>query len=153
MLNCLSDDGGRHSAIQTLDPLLEDYESDYHYLFACVQRSASLSKNTLETNYVLPNMARRLLEAFLAFRQPDVSGGLRIKMQDIDFDKAKKSRILRFINTYSHNDAITEPEHDPSLLSEAPSVLSNLLELIQTVDLDHYNRMVNLVKQKDKSET
>ena len=152
MLNCLSDDGGRHSAIQTLDPLLEYYESDYHYLFACVQRSVSLSKSTLETNYVLPNMARRLLEAFLSFRQPDVSGGLRIKMQGIDFDKAKKLRILRFINAYSHNNAIMEPEHDPSLLSEAPAVLSNLLELIQTVDLDHYDRMVNLVKQKDKSE-
>ena len=152
MLNCLSDGGGRYSAIQTLDPLLEHYESDYHYLFACIQRSVSFPESALEVNYVLPNMARRLLEAFLSFRQPDVPGGLWSKMKEVDFDKAKKARILRFTNAYSHSDAVMEPEHDPSLLSEAPAVLSNLLELIQTVDLDHYNRMMNLVKQKDESE-
>ena len=152
MLNCLSDGGGRYSAIQTLDPLLEHYESDYHYLFACIQRSVSFPESALEANYVLPNMARRLLEAFLSFRQPDVPGGLWSKMKEVDFDKAKKARILRFTNAYSHSDAVMEPEHDPSLLSEAPAVLSNLLELIQTVDPDHYNRMMNLVKQKDESE-
>jgi wobble nucleotide-excising tRNase len=65
---------------------------------------------------MLPNMARRLLEAFLAFRQPDVSGELRQKMLYVDFDEAKKSQILRFVHTYSHTDAIVEPDHDPSLL-------------------------------------
>ena len=79
---------------------------------------------------MLPNMARRLLEAFLAFRQPDLPGALRQKMLDVDFDEAKKSQILRFVHTYSHNDVIGEPDHDPSLLSEAPTVLSGLLELI-----------------------
>ena len=152
MLNCLSDDEGRYSNIQNLDPLLERYESDYHYLFACVRNSASSSTSTLETNYALPNMARRLLEAFLAFRQPDVSGELRQKMQNVDFEEAKKSQILRFVHTYSHNDAIVEPDHDPSLLSEAPTVLSGLLDLIKKEDPRHFERMVKLVTQGDEDE-
>ena len=152
MLNCLSDDKGRYSNIQHLDPLLEQYESDYHYLFACIQRSASSSTSALETNYMLPNMARRLLEAFLAFRQPDVSGDLRQKMLDVDFDEAKKSQILRFVHTYSHNDAIVEPDHDPSLLGEAPSVLSGLLELINKEDPRHFERMTKLVTKGNADE-
>ena len=152
MLNCLSDDKGRHSNIQHLDPLLEQYESDYQYLFACVQRSASSSTSGLETNYMLPNMARRLLEAFLAFRQPDVSGELRQKMLYVNFDEAKKSQILRFVHTYSHNDAIMEPDHDPSLLGEAPAVLSGLLELINKEDPRHFERMMKLVTELDDDE-
>ena len=152
MLNCLSDDKGRYSNIQHLDPLLEQYESDYHYLFACVQRSASSSISALETNYMLPNMARRLLEAFLAFRQPDVSGELRQKMLNVDFDEAKKSQILRFVHTYSHNDAIVEPDHDPSLLGEAPAVLSGLLELINKEDPRHFERMMKLVTKGNDDE-
>ena len=149
MLNCLSDDKGRYSSIQNLDPMLERYESDYHYLFACILRSVSSSTSALEANYVLPNMARRLLEAFLAFRQPDVPGGLWEKMRNVDFEEAKKSQILRFVHTYSHNDTIVEPDHDPSLLGEAPAVLSGLLDLIKKEDPRHFERMVNLVTQVD----
>ena len=152
MLNCLSDDKGRHSYIEHLDPLLEQYESDYHYLFACIQRSAYSSTSALETNYMLPNMARRLLEAFLAFRQPDVSGELRQKIINVDFDEAKKSQILRFVHTYSHNNVIVEPDHDPSLLSEAPSVLLGLLELINKEDPRHFVRMMKLVTKGNDNE-
>ena len=152
MLNCLSDDKGRYSNIQNLDPLLERYESDYHYLSARVLCSSSSSTPALETNYGLPNMARRLLEAFLAFRQPDVFGGLWQKMQNVDFEEAKKSQILRFVHTYSHNDAIVEPDHDPSMLGEAPAVLSDLLDLIKSQDSDHYKRMVQLVARVDHDE-
>ena len=152
MLNCLSDDKGRYSRIEPLDPLLERFESDYHFLFASVVRGASASTGTLETHYSLPNMARRLLEAFLAFRQPNVSGELWQKMQYVNFDAAKKTKILRFVHSYSHNDAIGEPEHDLSLLGEASNVLSDLLGLVESEDPGHYQAMVNLVQQGDDDE-
>ena len=97
-------------------------------------------------------MARRLLEAFLAFRQPDISGELWQKMQNIDFDEAKKSQILRFVHTYSHNDTIAEPDHDASLLSEAPIVLISLLELIEKEDPRHFERMKALVSRGEEDE-
>ncbi len=56
-----------------------------------------------------------------------------------------KTRILRFVNTHSHSDAIGEPEHDPSLLAEAKPVLQDLLTLIKTLDPDHYRAMEELV--------
>ena len=146
MLDCVRDGGQRCSSIVPLDPLLEQYESEYHYLFACIYRRASAAESgTLEDNYVFPNMARRLLEAFLAFRQPDKSGELWKKVARAEFDEAKKSRILRFLNTHSHGEAVGEPEHDPSLLGEAKSVLEDLMDFIKDQDRDHFAAMVKLV--------
>ncbi len=90
-------------------------------------------------------MARRVLEAFLAFRQPATSGELWQKMQEIAFDETKKVRILRLLHTHSHGDAIGEPEHDPSLLGEAGPVLKDLLEFIKHKILGTHEAMVQLL--------
>jgi len=148
MLDCACQGGQRSSTIVRLDPLLERYESEYHYLFARIYREANAdSATTIEESYVLPNMARRVLEAFLAFRRPQVSAELWQKMDGLNFDEAKKLRILRFVNTYSHGDAIGEPEHDPSLLAEAQSVLWDILEFIKSQDPQHFAFMEELSKQ------
>lgn len=138
----------RHAIIRPLDPLLEKYNSEYQYLFSCIYRVAESNKpEALEQAYSLPNMARRFLESFIAFRRPDKTGELWKKMEDIPFDEAKKMRILRFLNTYSHSDALDEPKHDPYLLSEANSVLKDLLDLVKDLDPEHYDSLVRLVNQ------
>jgi len=72
---CFMKDGTRHSRIKELDPLLKKYNSEYHYLFSLVQKtSKSPSAEGLEHYYHMPNIARRLLEAFLAFRIPEAAG-------------------------------------------------------------------------------
>lgn len=151
MLNCLNDQNGRHTSINALDPLLENYESEYHYLFSCVYQASLLTKAAdLEKNYFLPNMARRLLEAFLAFRQPHISGELWQQMRALKFDEHKKIRILRFLHTNSHASDIGGPEHDPSVLAEGNAVLKDLLELIESQDPDHFKAMIETVSAKEK---
>jgi len=149
MLDCGRCADGRYATIRCLDPLLEQYDSEYHYLFSRVHRAALVAgPASLEQNYELPNMARRLLEAFLAFRQPHVSGELWQKLQAVPFDEAKKQRILRFLHTYSHSSSVGQPEHDPSLLAEAGSVLKDLLEFIEAQDKAHFDAMVKLVNNQ-----
>lgn len=94
---------------------------------------------------MLPNLARRFLESFLAFRQPQLSGQLSQKLEAVQFDKAKKLRILRFLHTHSHSSDVGEPEHDLSLLSEAQPVLNDLLDLIKSEDAKHFGAMESLV--------
>jgi len=155
MLDCLRVNGERYSSISELDPLLKKYESEYHYLFSCIYQAANDQiQIPLDQNYILPNIARRFLESFLAFRQPSQSGHLWKSMQDVCFDNVKKNRIYRFLNIYSHSDSIGEPEHDISILRETKPVLKDLLEFIESQDKAHYDEMVKLVKQsstdKDK---
>jgi len=149
MVECRRDGEQRRATICQLDPLLEEYESEYQYLFACVYRGALNSAAAkLEENYILPNVARRLLESFLAFRYPGTSGELREKMKVVKFDEVKKQRILRFLHMHSHSDAVDEPQHDFSLLSETNSVLTDLLELIETEDKPHFDAMVTLLNRQ-----
>ena len=148
MLESALEDGVRRSAIRGLDPLLADYDSEYQYLFARIHAAATASTSKdLEESYALPNMARRMLEAFLAFRQPQVAGGLWQKMKEVSFDEAKKHRILRFLHTHSHSIAMGEPEHDLTALAEGPSVLTDLLGMIESEDSKHFSAMVTLVAQ------
>src|SRR5690606_2007760 len=70
-------DGSRTSELGHLDPLLQEHESEYQYLFKRVYEEAHRDDVVqLEHHYGLPNVARRLLEAFLAFRFPEMSGDL-----------------------------------------------------------------------------
>jgi wobble nucleotide-excising tRNase len=138
--------GNRSSSISKLDSLLHEYESEYHYLFSLVYKAANSEEEAgLQQNYHLPNIARRLLESFLAFRQPSKSGELRQQLDVIVFDVAKKTRILRFLHTHSHAGQISDPEHDPSILLETKQVLNDLLCLIRKEDERHFEQMKALV--------
>ena len=153
MLDSTLEGNARSSTIRWLDPLLEQYESEYQYLFARVHQATTEPESQgLEQNYVLPNMARRMLEAFLAFRQPQVSGDLWQKLKVVSFDEAKKLRILRFLHTHSHSMAVGEPEHDLTALAEGPSVLKDLLDMIRSLDDAHYSAMVQLVATSTDSD-
>ena len=152
MLTNHANDGNRSSSITKLDNLLHEYESEYHYLFSLVYGAANSKEEAgLHQNYHLPNISRRLLESFLAFRKPSKSGDLRLQLDLIDFDMAKKNSILRFLHTHSHADQISDPEHDPSILIETKQVLNDLLCLMQKEDKDHFGQMKNLVTKNENS--
>lgn len=139
-------DGSRTSELGPLDPLLEKHESEYQYLFKRVYEEAHRNDVVqLEHHYGLPNVARRLIEAFLAFRFPEMSGDLGPRLERVDFDSAKKTRILRLLNTYSHAGAIADPGHDLSLLAETQPVLRDTLEMMMAVDREHYDGLLKLV--------
>jgi len=145
MLGTTSLSGARSAQIKPIDPLLRDYESEYQYLFKVVHAFVKSEGDTdLETYYGLPNVARRLLESFLTFKMPNfTASGIEKKLDEVEFDTAKKNRILRFLHVHSHYDQIGAPEHDLSLLAEAPAVMSDLIDLIKKVDEDHYNGMTS----------
>ena len=147
MLEATADGSSRNAELSVLDPLLHEYESEYHYLFkrVYVEANSSVKRASLEAYYGMPNIARRLLEAFLSFRFPAQAEGLSNQLDNVAFDAAKKSRILRFLHTYSHDGKIAEAEHDLSILAETPQVLKEVLELIASEDAKHYAEMLKLM--------
>jgi len=147
MFNVVKDNVGRNSRLVQLDPFLRDYESEYHYLFSLVYRAANAESGSDELSqyYYLPNVIRRLLEAFLEFKVPG-KGSIHKRLEGIKFDPAKKDRIRRFCDTHSHSRVIDEAEQDPVILGEAPYVAKDVLDLIQALDQDHFNGMKQLVE-------
>jgi wobble nucleotide-excising tRNase len=148
LLEARNRNGQRSGVLKPLHPLLEKYESEYHYLFKLVYEEVgnATGEVELERYYIMPNVARRLLETFLAFSNPDLQPERLTNLLDrIEYEPEKKSRILRFLHTYSHSKGIEEPEHDLSVLSETKAVLRDLLDLIKTVDKNHYEAMERLI--------
>lgn len=139
--------GVRTGRIRKLDRLLREYNSEYQYLFDVTYKvsEAVNSSGDLDEHYHMPNVARRLLESFLAFRMPNISSGLDRKIEESTFDKTKKTSIIRFLHTHSHEDHIGSGEHDPSILAETPQIMKLVLELIAHEDKPHYDRMLSLV--------
>ncbi|MDD3937572.1 AAA family ATPase [Rhodoferax sp.] len=150
MLEAVNHDGLRGAKLAPMDPFLTEFESEYHYLFNKVFSSSQLEKGKgLEQHYGLPNMARRLLESYLAYRIPGHTGDLHGKLSEIDGDEPTKARVLRFLHTYSHGDAGVQPDHDPTILAETPAVLRDVLELVRVNDQRHYDQMVALVDRAE----
>lgn len=137
-------DNKRQSEIIPLDSLLREYESEYHYLFDQICKASKNTGTDLGAFYPMPNIARRVLESFLAFRNPSVTGPnrLQVMLDATKFSPALKTKILRFVHTHSHEDNIGAPEHDPSLLAETPAIMRSLLELIGEVDEGHHDEMM-----------
>lgn len=143
---CVTIGAVRSASIGPLDPLLHQYESEYHYLFFRTHSEVGQAYANLADYYALPNMARRLLESFLSFRFPN-EDSLQAKLDRVTFDTAKKARILRFLHTYSHDDKVSDPGHDLSVLAETPQILADLMDLIKAEDPKHYDEMIKVLNE------
>lgn len=151
MLEVTTENDVRESRIVQLDPLLRNFESEYHYLFSLVYKASTGGYNNgLVQYYNLPNVARRLLEAFLEFKVP---GGNMLydkleALPDEIIDPAKRARICRFCDTHSHLNIIDDIEQDSVVLGESPSIAREIMELIKTVDTTHFDHMLKLINEK-----
>ncbi|MCA8070022.1 AAA family ATPase [Burkholderia vietnamiensis] len=140
-LRATTKDGVRSSSIYEMDPLLKNFESEYHYLFRRVVDASSLPDNVpMQDYYELPNLARRLVESFLAFKIPGRESMFQ-RLEELKYDGPKTTRISRFLDTYSHAPGVTGDHESESLLSEAPSVLRDVLDMLEWADKHHFERM------------
>lgn len=135
---------GRSSAIVPMDKLLLTFNSEYQYLFFKVH-----SFTPGEQSMYILNLARRLLEAFLAFRVPtEVQLHLQLTelletLPSIGSEQRHRLRIL--CNEGSHSALVPESEGQLAQIDEAPLAIQALKELMRDADPDHYEKMVRLV--------
>jgi wobble nucleotide-excising tRNase len=121
--------------------------SQYHYLFWRVGTTVLEGHQTpdllaeVEATAIIPNAARKMLEAFLAFRYPGSIGDFEASMRRaLEFvSEPTKQRVTRFLHNHSHNE---DADLSRSVQSgEALSVLMSVFELIKEVDQKHYDEM------------
>lgn len=136
-------DGVRSSRLSPLDPVLQAFHSEYHYLFKKVIEGGQVAAGKpLAEYYGLPNIGRRLLESFYAFRQPTAEQ-LRDKLSASGIvAPATAARILAFVHTGSHEEGGGD-DFDMTLLSEAPAVMRDILSVINEEDSAHHAAMVD----------
>lgn len=134
------------AAIEPADKLLVEFQSEYHFIFKKIYQFVESPPLDTTEFFLMPNIGRRLLESFLAFKIP-TEQSLDKKVMNIEYDQEIKARILRYVQTHSHTNFIseTESETDASIISESPAILKQLLELIELLDKKHYDTLVAVV--------
>jgi hypothetical protein len=146
MINNREADGGRREAfVAPLDKLLLEFESEYHYLFKLLRDFSG--DGSLEAIYNFPNVGRKFLETFLAYKVPSHEN-LHQKMGHIDYEESKKTAILRFVETHSHaerSDGVLN--FDMSLTRGGQTAIQDLLNMVETVDGTHYATLLAAVSR------
>ncbi|MAB13157.1 AAA family ATPase [Parvibaculum sp.] len=138
MVNNYMDGDSRRASIDAMDSELQEYESEYHYLFKRLREMRDEQDGSIARAYPVPNIARKVWESFLMYRVPN-SQSFYLKMdmlKNTGFDAQKLDAIYKFTNDQSH---ITGAGFNPSLVPETKKVLNEIFEMMKTIAPDHYS--------------
>jgi wobble nucleotide-excising tRNase len=140
MVLCSETASGRSARLAPLDQLLIDHATEYHYLFKVLHNFQA--DGTIMSCFHMPNVARKVLEAFLEFHVPS-NRSLYVKLEETDFHPHKKTAIYKFANDLSH---FTGKGFDPALVTETQKNVAYLLEMIKEVAPLHYSGLKALAE-------
>ncbi len=139
----------RHSIIKTATASLTKYASEYHFIFSQVYKFKNEEIDEVNA-YLIGNLLRKLLEAFLSFKYPLKRSDFKTLCDVAIPDNDLNEKVYRFINKYSHNQTIEFYDStEDTVLSESASIVATVLEdIIKVTDLNHYNEMEKLILEE-----
>lgn len=132
----------RSTAIVEMSKLLREYDSEYHYLVDHVLKFDASADPDYEYAYMMPNVLRRVLDVFLAFRCPG-SAGFSSKMGQLRKDHAtldgeRVAALERLVQLESHSDNIDDLIGFSSMtLEESKAATAALIAMMEAVDPTH----------------
>ena len=139
----------RSSTIIEMSKLLREYDSEYHFLFSHVLRFAKQPDAYDDHGYMIPNVIRRVLDVFLAFKAPG-GGGLPSQLDKLcsdypELDRERLAALERLTQVESHSDNIDDLlSFSTMTLEETRGAAAQLFEMIEHVDPKHLARLRTL---------
>jgi wobble nucleotide-excising tRNase len=142
----------RQAVIEEMPKLLRGYDSEYQYLFYLVNKCSTDGMTSPEIpGYIMPNVIRRVLELFLAFKVPGSEGlGDKINrplVQNAGLEEGRLQALNRLTQVESHSDSLDDFIGFSSMtMEETHHAAQTVLRLIDFLDNDHYARMCELAQ-------
>lgn len=136
-------EGVRKMSLGSLPELLKKYDSDYHFNFEQLYIFAKQPDAGLA--YYMPNITRKVLETFLAFKAPGSEGLSSLGQFCDEVTRDKINRFLNFTNHADYIDKITKLDH--GVISGAQDAVSDVLGVIEDADRPHYDALVKKCRE------
>lgn len=132
----------RISTIVDLPKHLRDYESEYHYLFGKVLAFEAAGDDHFDYTFMMPNVLRRILEIFLAFKVPrdgNISDKLKtLASRHAALDLDRLNALERLTQVESHSDNLDDLIAQSSMtVEESRDANRALIHLMEVVDATH----------------
>lgn len=140
----------RQATIEEMPKLLRGYDSEYQYLFYLVKKCEADGMTSPDIpGYIMPNVIRRVLELFLAFKVPGSEGlGDKINrplVQEVGLGEARLHALNRLTQVESHSDSLDDFIGFSSMtMEETHQAAQTVLKLIELLDNAHYTRMCEI---------
>lgn len=137
----------RHAVIKNANDTLIKFNSEYHYVFFKLNELKEVPDLDVEKAFLISNLARKLLEAFLTFKFPKGRNDFSQLLHAGCSEPETREKVYRFINKYSHNQQIDF--HDTpidNLLGEGNNIVNDVFKILEDLDGNHYKEMKELVK-------
>lgn len=141
----------RSSTIVEMSKLLREYDSEYHFLFSHVLRFVEHPDAYDDHGYMMPNVIRRVLDVFLAFKCPG-GGGLPAQLDKLcvdypELDREQLAALERLVQVESHSDNIDDLlSFSTMTLEETRDAATALFQTINNVDAKHLERLKRLCR-------
>lgn len=139
----------RSSRIIEMSKLLREYDSEYHFLFSHVLRFVEQPDAYDDHGYMMPNVIRRVLDVFLAFKSPG-GGGLPGQLDKLcadypDLDRERLAALERLTQVESHSDNLDDLlSFSTMTLEETRGAAAALFAMMEHVDGNHLKRLKGL---------
>lgn len=136
----------RVAQITPLSKLLREYDSEYHFLFHHVLRFTDAGEDYSEYAYMMPNVLRRVLDVFLAFKCPG-NDGLKGKVQKLcddhpDLDRTRMTALERLSQVESHSENLDDLiSFSTMTLEETRDATQALMAMMAHVDAGHFKAL------------
>ena len=143
-IECLND-LDRHSIITNANDTLIKFNSEYHYVFYKLSALRELQNLDIEKAFLIANLSRKLLEAFLTFKFPKGRNDFSQLLEAGCAEHGNREKVYRFINKYSHNQQIDF--HDTpidNLLGEGNNIVEEVFKIVEKLDPVHYAEMIEV---------
>lgn len=132
----------RTATIVDLPKQLREYDSEYHFLFQKVLQFEAADTGHFDYAFLMPNVLRRVLEIFLAFKVPrdgnlaDKLKTLRERKDKLDLDRL--NALERLSQVESHSDSLDDLIAISSMtIEESRDASAALIYLMKEVDEHH----------------
>jgi wobble nucleotide-excising tRNase len=132
----------RTANIIDLPKHFRDYESEYHFLFEKVMALEAANGSQFDYAFMMPNVLRRVLEIFLAFKVPR-DGNLADKIKTLcerhnGLDQNRLNALERLSQVESHSDNLDDLIAQSSMtIEESVDANTALIHLMDIVDPAH----------------
>ncbi|EKS29763.1 AAA family ATPase [Afipia felis] len=132
----------RQASIVEMPTLLRELDSEYQFAVQKVLHFEAAGEGHFDYVLMMPNMMRRVLEIFLAFRLPR-AGNLKDKLKDIgeahpELDKVRLVALERLVQVESHSDSLDDlTGHSAMTVEESRDANAALINLMKEVDPPH----------------
>lgn len=136
------------SSVIRMPEYLQNYESEYHYLFHLVL--GFVNGHGEKYFYLMPNAIRKVLEIFLVFKRPK-GRSLGEKIADLategdeNPDSIRIRALERLVQLESHSDNLDDLiTHSSMTVEETKDAADALLALMSALDKSHHDDMREL---------